>query len=67
MGCQLVASCNLSVASQLICFGVLENNTDLFCYTPVVALSCNVGRKRAMHMLLTVDLISAEEAMEYSW
>ncbi|KAL7462056.1 hypothetical protein ACHAXS_002455, partial [Conticribra weissflogii] len=64
-GCQLVASCDLSIASQSSRFGVSGINAGLFCSTPAVALSRNVGRKRAMHMLLTGDLISAKEALEY--
>mmetsp|Transcript_5441 Transcript_5441/g.10722 ORF Transcript_5441/g.10722 Transcript_5441/m.10722 type:complete len:271 (+) Transcript_5441:113-925(+) len=64
-GCQLVASCDLAVAAQSACFGVSGINAGLFCSTPAVALSRNVGRKRAMHMLLTGDLISADEALEY--
>ena len=61
-GCQLVASCDLAVASAEAKFGVSGINAGLFCSTPMVALSRNVARKHAMEMLLTGDLISAEHA-----
>jgi enoyl-CoA hydratase/carnithine racemase len=61
-GCQLVASCDLAVASAAAKFGVSGINAGLFCSTPMVALSRNVARKHAMEMLLTGDLVSAEEA-----
>jgi enoyl-CoA hydratase/carnithine racemase len=62
-GCQLVASCDLAVASSAAKFGVSGINVGLFCSTPMVALSRNVARKQAMEMLLTGDLISAEHAL----
>jgi enoyl-CoA hydratase/carnithine racemase len=61
-GCQLVASCDLVVASQAAKFATPGVNIGLFCSTPMVALSRNVSRKHAMQMLLTGDLISADEA-----
>ena len=61
-GCQLVASCDLAVASADAKFGVSGINAGLFCSTPMVALSRNVVRKHAMEMLLTGDLISAQDA-----
>jgi enoyl-CoA hydratase/carnithine racemase len=61
-GCQLVASCDLAVASSAAKFATPGVNIGLFCSTPMVALSRNVPRKHAMEMLLTGDLISAEEA-----
>ena len=61
-GCQLVASCDLAVASDAAQFATPGVNIGLFCSTPMVALSRNVGRKSAMKMLLTGDLISAAEA-----
>jgi enoyl-CoA hydratase/carnithine racemase len=61
-GCQLVASCDLAVASADAKFGVSGINAGLFCSTPMVALSRNVARKHAMDMLLTGDLISAQDA-----
>src|SRR5881227_3131655 len=61
-GCQLVASCDLAVASAAAKFATPGVNIGLFCSTPMVALSRNVSRKHAMQMLLTGDLISAEDA-----
>ncbi len=61
-GCQLVASCDLAVASTAARFATPGVNIGLFCSTPMVALSRNVSRKHAMEMLLTGDLISAEDA-----
>ena len=61
-GCQLVASCDLAVAEKTANFGTTGINVGLFCSTPMVALSRNVGRKQAMEILLTGDLISAEDA-----
>jgi enoyl-CoA hydratase/carnithine racemase len=61
-GCQLVASCDLAVASSAAKFATPGVNIGLFCSTPMVALSRNVSRKHAMEMLLTGDLMPAEEA-----
>src|SRR5207237_876115 len=61
-GCQLVASCDLAVASGSATFATPGVNIGLFCSTPMVALSRNVSRKAAMEMLLTGDMVSAEEA-----
>src|SRR6202167_6197616 len=61
-GCQLVASCDLAVASRAAKFATPGVNIGLFCSTPMVALSRNVPRKHAMEMLLTGDMIPAEEA-----
>jgi enoyl-CoA hydratase/carnithine racemase len=61
-GCQLVASCDLAIASHAARFATPGVNIGLFCSTPMVALSRNVSRKHAMQMLLTGDFISAEEA-----
>jgi len=61
-GCQLVASCDLAIASRAAKFATPGVNIGLFCSTPMVALSRNVSRKHAMEMLLTGDMISAEEA-----
>ena len=55
-GCQLVASCDLAVASSAAKFATPGVNIGLFCSTPMVALSRNVSRKHAMEMLLTGDL-----------
>ena len=62
-GCQLVATCDLAVASSEARFAVSGIETGLFCSTPSVALSRNVSRKRAFEMLVTGDFIDAEEAM----
>ncbi|MBV8976275.1 MAG: enoyl-CoA hydratase [Alphaproteobacteria bacterium] len=61
-GCQLVASCDLAVASTAARFATPGVNIGLFCSTPMVALSRNVGRKQAMEMLLTGEAIDAEHA-----
>jgi enoyl-CoA hydratase/carnithine racemase len=61
-GCQLVASCDLAVASRAAKFATPGVNIGLFCSTPMVALSRNVSRKAAMEMLLTGEMISAEDA-----
>ncbi|MDR7095668.1 enoyl-CoA hydratase [Hydrogenophaga laconesensis] len=61
-GCQLVAQCDLAVASDQASFGVNGIDVGLFCATPGVALSRNILPKQAMEMLLTGDFISAEEA-----
>jgi enoyl-CoA hydratase/carnithine racemase len=61
-GCQLVASCDLAVASSSARFATPGVNIGLFCSTPMVALSRNVGRKAAMEMLLTGEMIDGEEA-----
>ncbi len=61
-GCQLVATCDLAVASSGARFATPGVNIGLFCSTPMVALSRNVGRKKAMEMLMTGDPISAQEA-----
>lgn len=63
-GCQLVAMCDLAVASSAARFAVSGITLGLFCSTPSVALSRNVGRKEAFEMLVTGDFISAEQARE---
>jgi enoyl-CoA hydratase/carnithine racemase len=62
-GCQLVATCDLAVAASDARFATPGVNIGLFCSTPMVALSRNVGRKAAMRMLLTGDLIDADTAV----
>jgi enoyl-CoA hydratase/carnithine racemase len=62
-GCQLVGSCDLAVASAVAKFATPGVNIGLFCSTPMVALSRNVARKHAMEMLVTGDMISAQEAL----
>lgn len=62
-GCQLVAQCDLAVAVREARFAVSGVNLGLFCSTPSVALSRNLGRKAAFEMLVTGDFISAEQAL----
>ena len=63
-GCQLVAQCDLAVASHNAKFAVSGINVGLFCSTPSVPLARNVLRKQAMEMLLTGDFIDADAAVE---
>ena len=64
-GCQLVASCDLAVASQDARFATPGVNIGLFCSTPMVALSRNVSRKAAMEMLLLGDMVGADDAKSF--
>ncbi|WP_072690558.1 enoyl-CoA hydratase [Rhodococcus marinonascens] len=64
-GCQLVASCDLVVASSNAVFGTPGVKIGLFCSTPMVALSRAIGRKRAMQMLLTGETIDADTAADW--
>lgn len=61
-GCQLVATCDLAIASTEARFATPGVNIGLFCSTPMVAMSRNVARKPAMEMLLTGELVPAEKA-----
>ena len=63
-GCQLVAMCDLAVAASDARFAVSGVNLGLFCSTPSVALSRNLGRKAAFEMLVTGEFITAEQARE---
>jgi len=63
-GCQLVATCDLAVASETASFATPGVDIGLFCSTPMVALSRNVPRKQAMEMLLTGEAIGATRARE---
>ena len=63
-GCQLVASCDLAIASEESKFATPGVNLGLFCSTPMVALTRNVNKKNAMEMLLTGDFIDAKKAKE---
>jgi enoyl-CoA hydratase/carnithine racemase len=63
-GCQLVATCDLAVAGESARFATPGVDIGLFCSTPMVALSRAVGRKAAMEMLLTGDMIDAHRARE---
>lgn len=64
-GCQLVASCDLAVASEDAAFATPGVRIGLFCTTPMVALTRAIGRKRALQMLLTGELVSARIAAEW--
>ena len=64
-GCQLVATCDIAVASEEASFGVNGVNIGLFCSTPMVAVSRNVSRKKIMEMLLTGEKLSANEAVQF--
>ncbi|MBI1208615.1 MAG: enoyl-CoA hydratase [Azospirillum sp.] len=63
-GCQLVATCDLAIAAENIRFATPGVNIGLFCSTPMVALTRAVGRKAAMEMLLTGEMIDAARAIE---
>lgn len=64
-GCQLVATCDLAVASEAARFSTPGVNIGLFCSTPMVALSRNVSRKHAMEMLLLGEMLDAKDAASY--
>jgi enoyl-CoA hydratase/carnithine racemase len=63
-GCQLVATADMAVAADTARFGVNGVNIGLFCSTPMVALSRNIGRKQAFEMLTSGAFISADRALE---
>ncbi len=63
-GCQLVATCDMAVAASSARFGVNGINIGLFCSTPMVALSRNIGRKQAFELLTTGEFLSAERALD---
>lgn len=63
-GCQLVATCDLAVASEEARFATSGVNIGLFCSTPMVALSRNIPRKQAMEMLLLGEFVPAEHAVD---
>ena len=64
-GCQLVASCDLAVASEQSSFMTPGVNIGLFCSTPMVAVSRNLSRKKIMEMLLTGEKLNAADAVQY--
>jgi enoyl-CoA hydratase/carnithine racemase len=64
-GCQLVATCDLAIASEDARFATPGVRIGLFCTTPMVALSRAIGRKRALEMLLTGEMIDARTAAEW--
>ena len=63
-GCQLVATCDLALSTDDAIFSTPGVNIGLFCSTPMVALSRNVARKKAMKMLLTGEPVSAKHAKD---
>ena len=64
-GCQLVATCDLAVGTENATFGVNGINIGLFCSTPMVALTRNIGKKKTFEMLITGEFIDAFEAKEH--
>ncbi len=64
-GCQLVATCDLAIASEKATFATPGVRIGLFCTTPMIALSRAVGRKRALEMLLTGQAVDAQKAAEW--
>jgi enoyl-CoA hydratase/carnithine racemase len=64
-GCQLVATCDLAIASEEASFATPGVKIGLFCTTPMVALTRAIGRKRAMQMLLTGEMVPARAAAEW--
>ena len=64
-GCQLVASCDLAVAAESAGFAAPGGKGGWFCHTPMVAVARNVGRKRAMELALTGDVIDARTALDW--
>jgi enoyl-CoA hydratase/carnithine racemase len=64
-GCQLVATADLAVASQDAGFAAPGGKGGWFCHTPMVAVARNVGRKRAMELALTGDVIDARTALDW--
>jgi len=64
-GCQLVASCDLAVASQDAAFAIPGGKGGLFCHTPLVAVARTMGRKRALEMAFTGDPIDADTAADW--
>jgi enoyl-CoA hydratase/carnithine racemase len=64
-GCQLVATCDLAVASEDAAFCIPGGKGGLFCHTPLVAVARNVGRKRALEMAMTGDPVDARTAADW--
>jgi enoyl-CoA hydratase/carnithine racemase len=64
-GCQLVSMCDLAVAADSAVFALPGVNIGVFCSTPAVGVARNVGRKRAMEMLLTGEMIDAQTALAW--
>jgi enoyl-CoA hydratase/carnithine racemase len=64
-GCQLVATCDLAVAAEDAGFALPGGKGGLFCHTPLVAVSRNIGRKRALELALSGDVVDAATAAEW--
>jgi enoyl-CoA hydratase/carnithine racemase len=64
-GCQLVAACDLAIASEVASFATPGVKIGLFCTTPMVALTRAIGRKRALQMLMTGEMVDARTAAEW--
>ena len=64
-GCQLIASCDLAIATKNLSFQTPGVNIGLFCSTPMVAISRKISPKDMMYMLLTGEQITARQAKEY--
>jgi 1,4-dihydroxy-2-naphthoyl-CoA synthase len=64
-GCQLVATCDLAIASEDAAFAIPGGKGGLFCHTPLVAVGRSVGRKRALELAMTGDPIDAQTAAEW--
>jgi len=64
-GCQLVSMCDLAVAADTASFALPGVNIGIFCSTPAVCVASNIGRKRAMEMLLTGRLFDAQTALAW--
>jgi enoyl-CoA hydratase/carnithine racemase len=64
-GCQLVATCDLAIAAETAAFGTPGVKIGLFCTTPMVALTRAIGRKRALEMLLTGQMVDARSAADW--
>jgi enoyl-CoA hydratase/carnithine racemase len=64
-GCQLVATCDMAIASEAASFGTPGVKIGLFCTTPMVALTRAIGRKRALQMLMTGEMVDAHRAAEW--
>ncbi len=64
-GCQLVSMCDLAVAAESARFGLSGINAGIFCTTPAVGVGRNIGRKRALELLFTGELIDARTALDW--
>jgi enoyl-CoA hydratase/carnithine racemase len=64
-GCQLVASCDLAIAAESAGFAIPGGKGGLFCHTPLVAVARSIGRKRALEMAFTGDVIDAATAADW--